>query len=293
MIKQIYAKKILSHSKKPDPWFGIKYGMNLYRGCQHQCIYCDSRSECYQIDNFHDIHVKVNAIELLEKELDGKRVKGTVGTGSMNDPYMPIEKELKMTRKALEVIKRYCFPVHVITKSNLVVRDTKILKDISKTYAAVSFTITTTDDNLAKKIEPGAPLPSERFKAVEILASAGIYTGITMMPILPFLEDSVENIQNIVEKSHKHGARYIIPAFGMTLRDRQRVYYYEKLDKYFPGISSKYKLKFGEKYGCAANESDKLKRMFKDLCKEYKIDSRMKKYEDTVPEQLSMFMDKG
>ena len=123
MIREIQAKVLLSHAKQPDPWFGIKYGMNLYWGCQHQCIYCDSRSECYQIENFADILVKVNGIELLRKELASKRVKGTVGTGSMNDPYMPLEEELNLTGRALKVIAQFGFPVHVITKSDLVLRD--------------------------------------------------------------------------------------------------------------------------------------------------------------------------
>ena len=234
MIKEIQAKVLLSHVKQPDPWFGLKYGMNLYRGCQHQCIYCDSRSECYQIENFADILVKVNGIELLRKELASKRVKGTIGTGSMNDPYMPLERELNLTGRALKVIAQFGFPVHVITKSDLVLRDLDTLCEINRRYAAVSFTITTTDDELAKRLEPGAPLVSNRLRAIRVLANRGIHTGITMMPVLPFIEDSEDNITQIVQKAHEHGAAYIIPSFGMTLRDRQRAYYYEKLDRLFP-----------------------------------------------------------
>jgi DNA repair photolyase len=157
---------MLSHVKQPDTWFGLKYNMNLYRGCQHQCIYCDSRSECYQIENFSDILYKENAIELLENELARKRVKGTIGTGSMNDPYMPVEKKLKLTRRALELIARFRFPVHIITKSDLVLRDLDLLQRINEVYTAVSFTITTADDQLAKKLEPGASPPSARFRAM-------------------------------------------------------------------------------------------------------------------------------
>ena len=152
MIKEIQAKTILSHSKAPDPWFGIQYTMNLYRGCQHQCIYCDSRSDCYQIENFNDTLVKVNALELLRKELPGKRVKGTVGTGSMNDPYAPVEKQYQLTRGALQLFVEHGFPVHVLTKSKLVMRDVDLLRQIEQdTQALVSFTITTCDDDSGKK----------------------------------------------------------------------------------------------------------------------------------------------
>ena len=225
MIKEITAKTLLSSAKQPDPWFGIKYTMNLYRGCQHQCIYCDSRSECYQIEDFdHDVLVKANALDLLREELPRKRVKGTVGTGSMNDPYMPLEAKLNLTGRALEIIADHRFPVHVITKSDLVVRDADILADIGRVYAAVSFTVTAADDDLSRKLEPGAPPTSKRFAALAALAARGIYTGVTMMPILPFIEDNAENIAGIVAQAAAAGASYIMPAFGMTLRDRQRAY---------------------------------------------------------------------
>ena len=148
MIKEIQAKTLLARVKGPDDCFGLYYNLNLYRGCQHQCIYCDSRSECYQIEDFdHDVLIKVNAIELLRRELAGKRVIGTIGTGSMNDPYMPLEAEVRLTRRALEAIAAFGFPVHVITKSDLVLRDIDLLEEIGrKTYAAVTFTVTTADD---------------------------------------------------------------------------------------------------------------------------------------------------
>ena len=230
-VRGIQAKVLVSRVKQPDNWFGLKYNMNLYRGCQHQCIYCDSRSECYQIENFNtDVLVKANAIDLLRKELASKRVKGTIGTGSMNDPYMPLEEKLNFTGRALAVIAEFHFPVHVMTKSDLVLKDLDTLCQINRVYAAVSFTITTADDELAKKLEPGAPLVSERFRAMKTLADHDIHTGVTMMPILPFIEDDEENIRRIVEQAHAHGAAYIIPWFGMSLRDRQRAYYYDKLD---------------------------------------------------------------
>ena len=267
MIKEITAKTLLSSAKQPDPWFGIKYTMNLYRGCQHQCIYCDSRSECYQIEDFdHDVLVKANALDLLRDELPRKRVKGTVGTGSMNDPYMPLEAKLNLTGRALEIIADHRFPVHVITKSDLVVRDADILADIGRVYAAVSFTVTAADDDLSRKLEPGAPPTSRRFAALAALAARGIYTGVTMMPILPFIEDNAENIAGIVAQAAAAGASYIMPGFGMTLRDRQRAYYYGQLDRLFPGLREQYEARFGDQYSAAANDAKKLERLFGELC---------------------------
>jgi len=289
MIKEIRAKKILSHLKQPDSWFGLKYNMNIYRGCQHGCIYCDSRSQCYQIDNFDVINVKVNAVELLKKELPSKREKGTVGTGSMSDPYIPLERDYRLTRESLKVIANNSFPVHMITKSSLVVRDIDILKEINRIYAAVSFTITTSDDKMAEKIEPCAPPPSKRYDAMKALAYEGIYTGVTMMPILPFLEDSEHNIRSIVEKAAEHGAKYIIPYLGLTLRDKQRAYYYKRLDELFPGVRRKYEAKYGNSYQCTVGDSNNLMTKFRDLCSKYGIKTRMDKYEEEKYEQLSLF----
>jgi len=289
MIKDIQAKVMLNHIPQPDTWFGLKYTMNLYRGCQHQCIYCDSRSACYQIENFKDILVKTNAVDLLRGELARKRIKGTIGTGSMNDPYMPIEKKRELTRRALEVIAEQHFPVHVLTKSDLVLRDLEILRRISQAYAAVSFTITTADDQLGKKLEPGASLVSHRLRAMKAFAEAGIYTGVVMMPILPFLEDNEENITQIVKLAHEHGASYIIPAIGMTLRKGSRDYYYEKLDAQFPGARQKYERKFGDKYQCQGNNVEKLEEVFAALCDEYGIATRITPFKPALVKQLDLW----
>src|SRR5512137_1583093 len=197
MIREIQAKTLLARVKGHDDLFGLYYNMNLYRGCQHQCIYCDSRSECYQIENLnHEVLVKANAIELLRRELAGKRIIGTIGSGSMKDPYMPLEADVRLTRRALEVIAGFGFPVHVITKSDLVLRDIDLLEEISrKTYAAVTFTITTADDAMSKRLEPGAPDSSQRLAALGALSQHGILTGVTLMPVLPFIEDTEDNIR--------------------------------------------------------------------------------------------------
>ena len=289
-IREIQAKVLLSHVKQPDDWFGLRYTMNLYRGCQHRCIYCDSRSACYQIDNFDTkVLVKANAIELLRKELASKRVKGTIGTGSMHDPYMPAEAELNLTGQALNVIAEFRFPVHVMTKSDLVLRDLDTLRIINQVYAAVSFTITTPDDELGKKLEPGAPSVSQRFRAMRILADHGIRTGVTMMPILPFIEDNEENIRQIVGLAHAHGASHVIPWFGMSLRDRQRAYYYDKLDALFPELSQKYERTFGEQYACAARNADRLSTLFHELCEQYDIATGIEAYQPTTATQMSLF----
>jgi DNA repair photolyase len=288
MIREITARVLLSSSKHPDSWFGIKYTMNLYRGCQHQCIYCDSRSECYQIENFGDILVKANAIDLLRKELPRKRVKGTVGTGSMNDPYMPLEAERRLTAQALAVIAENRFPVHIITKSDLVLRDVEMLREIAKVYATVSVTITTVDDALSKKIEPGAPPSSRRFRAIETLVANGIQAGVTMMPILPFIEDDEENIAAIVARAHDAGAAYVLPGFGMTMRDRQRAYFFDQLDRLFPRLRPRYAQLYGDRYDCPDPNALRLQKVFGELCARYGMPMRIPLYKPEPPPQLPL-----
>jgi DNA repair photolyase len=291
MIKEIQAKVMLSTVRGEDRIFGLKYNMNLYRGCQHRCIYCDSRSACYEIENFDgDILVKVNAIELLEKELPRKRVIGTIGTGSMNDPYMPVEKHFNLTGRALEVIARFGFPVHIITKSDLVLRDIALLEAINHVHASVCFTLTTVDDTLAKRVEPLAPPPSARLAAMQALAEHGIPVGTTLMPVLPFIEDNAANISAIVEQTALHGGKFIIPWFGMSLRDRQREYYYARLDESFPGLRVKYEKRFGSRYGCSANNAPMLEKHFRQLCSATGLATCVPCYQpEPEPRQLALW----
>src|SRR5512136_556932 len=289
MIHEVTARTLLSSAKQLDPWFGIKYTMNLYRGCQHQCIYCDSRSACYQIENFADVLVKVNAIDLLKKELPRKRVKGTIGTGSMSDPYLPLEATRRLTAQALEVIAAQQFPVHVLTKSDLVLRDLETLRVIGQLYAAISFTITTADDELGKKVEPGAPLVSRRFAAMARLAGADLLTGALLMPVLPFIEDNPENIRAIVQRAKECGASYILASFGMTLRDRQRAYYYAQLNRLFPGLRQQYERQYGDRYSAAAREARHLEQIFREACERKGIATRMPFYEPALPLQPALF----
>lgn len=288
MIRLITAKTLLSSVRQPDPWFGLRYSLNLYRGCQHQCIYCDSRSECYRIEDFRDILVKSNAIDLLRKELSRKRTRGTIGTGSMNDPYMPLEAKVGLTGRALDVIAEHRFPVHVLTKSDLVTRDIDRLVQIGRVYAAASFTITTIDDDLSREVEPGAPPTSRRLSAMQALAASGVLTGAMMMPILPFLEDDEANITAIVERTKDHGGTYVVAAFGMTLRDRQRAYYYAQLDRRFPGLSTAYRRTYGNRYECPTPNAVRLEQVYREACERVGLATRMPVYAATSTSQLSL-----
>jgi DNA repair photolyase len=240
--------------------------MNLYRGCTHRCIYCDSRSECYQIEDFDgEILVKTNAIERLKQELTPRRQRGRIGTGSMNDPYQAVERKFQLTRQALAVIAERGFPVHIITKSDLVTRDLDLLQEINREQALVSFTLTTVDDELARKVEPFAPLPSARLRAMRSLRSAGIRCGVTMMPILPWIEDNPDNISAILHAAADAGAEYVLPAFGMSMRDRQRDYYYARLDELFPELSRQYRQRYGNQYQVPAPNAAELYPLFTRL----------------------------
>jgi len=179
--------------------------------------------------------------------------------------------------------------VHVITKSDLVLRDLDTLCEINRVYAAVSFTVTAAGDDLAKKVEPGAPLVSARLRAMRVLVEHGIHTGLTMMPVLPFIEDNEENIRQIVEQAHAHGAAYIMPSFGVTLRDRQRAYYYERLDEQFPGLRQKYERAYGDRYHCPVPDAERLTEVFDDLCRQHGIATRMRLYQPDAARQLSLF----
>ena len=278
IVREIAAKTLLSRIRGIDTYFGLDYAMNLYRGCQHRCIYCDSRSKCYGIDEFdREVLVKANAIERLHDELPRKRRRGIIGTGSMNDPYMPLERDVELTRRALVAIAQYGFGVHIVTKSDLVVRDIDVLEKIARTNsAAVSLTVTTMDDGLARRVEPGAPPTSVRLQTLEVLAQHGIETRIALMPILPFLEDTKENVVGIVEAGRRVGVRAIVPWFGMSLRDRQRAYFYARLDEAFPGLRARYQTAFGQDYMCPSPRAEELARAFHRLCASYGIDTAVK-----------------
>jgi DNA repair photolyase len=295
MVTPIQARTILSKIRGgPDEWFGIAYSMNVYRGCLHACIYCDTRSTCYKIGDLSDIRVKINAPQLLSKELRSKKQKVTIGTGSMNDPYMPPEKDLQVVRKCLEIIAAFQFPVHVMTKSSLITRDTDILKEIGKVYVAASFTITSATDSLSARLEPGAPVTSERLKAMEHLSKHGIYCGVSMMPVLPFINDNEENVKELFSMAANAGASYIMPWFGLTQREGQREYFHDQLELQFPGIKEKYEMKFGKAYTCNSPLANQLYSLSEELSDKHQIPLKMKHYRNANPgNQMSMFSDEG
>ncbi|WP_297417565.1 radical SAM protein [Clostridium sp.] len=291
----IDAKTIVSGYSESSTWFGNNYNMNIYKGCCHGCIYCDSRSECYRIDNFDTVRAKKYALALINKELRSKKRTGVIGTGAMSDPYNPFEKEYKLTRGALELINTYGFGISMITKSDLITRDIDIIKKISShSPVLIKVTITTCNDELCRKIEPNVAVSSKRFAAISELSKNGIFAGVLLMPVLPFLEDNEENIEGIVKLAYENGAKFIYPAFGVTLRQNQRDWYYKKLDEKFPGIKQKYIKEFGNNYECYSPKAKLLWELLKKECTRYGILYKMKDIIEAYKngydhDQLSLF----
>ena len=248
-----------------------KGNMNIYRGCTHGCIYCDSRSVCYNMPHdFEDVLVKANAPTLLEAALKGKRKKMMVGMGSMSDPYMHCEKELLHTRKCLEIVDRYGFGFTLITKSDLVLRDLDLIKSInSKSKAVVQMTLTTFDENLCRILEPNVATTKQRFDALMKLKEAGIPTVVWLCPILPFINDTEENLRGILDLCIKAGVKGIICfEMGLTLREGNREFFYKKLDRHFPGMKEKYIQAFGDSYYCTSPANQQLMKIFRSVCNE-------------------------
>ena len=279
------------HYVKAQGLLSNNNGMNIYRGCEHGCIYCDSRSRCYNMNHaFEDIEVKINAPELLEQALKHKRKRCMIGTGSMSDPYMPLEKELKLTRKCLEIIDKYNFGFTLITKSDLVLRDLDLLKKINeKTKCVVQMTITTFDDELCRIIEPNVCVTSRRIEVLKILHENNIPTIVWMTPILPFINDNEENIMNILKACKKAGVYGIMTfGIGLTLREGDREYYYEKLDSYFPGLKNRYIRKYGNSYELKVPDEERLYKLLTSYCTANNIEYRP----DRLFKYLYTFKDK-
>ena len=248
-----------------------KNGMNLYRGCSHGCIYCDSRSSCYHIEHdFEDIEVKENAIELLENALLRKRSKCMLGTGSMTDPYIPLETELQNVRKALLLAEQYGFGFTLITKSSRVLRDIDLLKRINeKTKCVIQMTLTTFDENLCQKLEPNVSTTKERFETLKQLNEAGIPTVVWLCPILPFINDTEENIRGILQYCIEAKVFGIICfGMGLTLREGSREYFYSQLDELFPKMKEKYIRHYGSQYVINSPNNIRLMKLFHQLCEE-------------------------
>ena len=289
-MHEVEAKHILS----------AQNGMNIYRGCSHGCIYCDARSTCYQMNHaFEDIEVKKNAPELLESALRSKRKKCVIGTGAMCDPYLHIEKELRLTRRCLELIDEYGFGLAIQTKSDMILRDLDLLKSINrKSKCVVQMTLTTYDENLCKIVEPNVCTTARRIEVLDIMREEGIPTVVWMTPILPFINDTQENILGLLEacrKTQVYGI--IIFQLGLTLRDGDRQYYYAKLDQHFPGMKERYKRVYGNASELPVPEQKELMKLVRQkchesgiVCDEAKIFRYMHEYEDKqAGKQLTLF----
>lgn len=282
-MNRAVCKNILSSYNKENGWFGTNYTANLYLGCSHGCIYCDSRNSFYNILNFNSVKPKVNAIEIVKKNLRSKRKKGVISTGAMSDPYNPLEKKLELTRSFLKEIDKEGFGVSIDTKSSLVTRDIDMLKKIQKhSPVIVKLTITTFNDSLSKKIERHVDSTSKRFDALKKLSDNGIYAGVILLPILPFINDNEENIKNIIKRAYECNAKFVLNHFlGVTLRGNQKNYFYKRLKEIFP------KGNLVEKYEKIHNGNDNYislknqipSKAFKEECERYNI---LYKMEDII-----------
>ena len=273
----IPAKTIL-HRVKDRRWFGCEYNMNLYRGCSHGCIYCDSRSDCYRVEDFDHVRCKADALRILRDELGRRVLPGVVLTGAMSDPYNPHERTELLTRHALELLSAYGFGVAIETKSDLVTRDLDLLREIGRQAPVLcKLSITACDDRMAAVIEPYAAPSSARFAALERLSAAGIFAGVLMMPLLPWITDSEENVRGIVRRAAEAGARFVYPAMGLTMRDGQREYFYRELEARFPGegLAGRYRQRYGSRYRCAVPRAAALFGVFEAACRQYGLLYRM------------------
>lgn len=288
------------HYVKAKGILSARNGMNLYRGCSHGCIYCDSRSLCYRMDHaFEDIEVKENAIELLEDALRRKRAKCMLSTGSMTDPYLPLEEELGYVRRALALAERYGFGFTLITKSDRVLRDLDLLRAINeKAKCVVQMTLTTFDEDLCRKLEPNVSTTRARFEALLQLQRAGIPTVVWLCPILPFLNDTEENIRGILNYCIEAGVRGVICfGMGLTLREGSREHFYRQLDRLFPGLKERYIRAYGTQYVLNSPQNGALMRLFHQTCEAHGIlhdNDEIFRYlsafeEKSAPAQLSLF----
>ncbi len=273
-------------------------GINLYRGCTHGCIYCDSRSKCYQMKHdFEDIEVKRNAPSILKEQLRRKRKPCMIGTGAMCDPYIHLEEELQITRQCISIIERYGFGLSILTKSSRILRDLDLLKAINKkTKCVVQITLTTYDEDLCRKIEPNVSATLERVNVLNIMKHEGIPTVVWLGPILPFINDTEENLRGLLDYCVNANVRGILCfGFGVTMREGNREYFYEQLDRFFPGLKKEYIRTFGNAYVCNSPNHNHLMSIFRKACEKHgiiwkpdEVFSYLKQFEEKE-QQLSLF----
>lgn len=288
------------HFRQAKGILSSKNGMNLYRGCTHGCIYCDARSKCYQMDHpFEDVEVKSNAVDLLENALKRKREKCVIGTGAMSDPYIPVEEELRNTRKCLELIDRYGFGLAIQTKSNRILRDLDLIKKINaKAKCVVQMTLTTYDEKLCRILEPNVSTTKERAEVLTIMRDNGIPTVVWLSPLLPFINDTEENLKGVLQYCVEARVYGILCfGIGLTLREGNREYFYQNLDRHFPGLKKIYQETYGNSYEVISNRNDALMRIFYDTCRAHgiicdndKLFRYLHQFEDKqYTEQISLF----
>ena len=285
-IREIEAKSILRKHKKIDSWFISRYGMNLYRGCTHNCVYCDGRSEAYYVDGEFgkDVTVKVNAIELLRRELDPKRKRVPFKRsfimmgGGVGDSYQPLERKYELTRKALELMYEYNLPVHMLTKSTLIKRDIDILKRINEqSRAIVSFSFSSVDDKISAVFEPGVPPPDERLNTISFFKNEGIACGMFLLPVIPFITDTSELLEQTISRAREAGVDFVIFG-GMTLKEgRQKDYFFDALRRTHPELIVEYRNIYrGSEWGEATREYyGSISQRFNSIAKKYKMPKRM------------------
>ncbi len=295
-MEYVKTRTIMTKSDKGSHWFGIDYHMNLYKGCSYGCIYCDSRSDAYHIENFDVVRSKENALKILEEELSSKQYKGVVSFGTLSDPYNKEEEMYEITRGALELIKKYEFGVSIDTKSDLILRDVDLLKEIQeKNNVIIKISVTTYEDELSRVLEPHVISSTRRFEVLNILRKNGIYAGILMTPVLPFITDSEDNIKTIVSKACENKAKFVYTKMGMTLRRRAREYYYEQIDKLYPGLSFDYKSVYEKNVVVNPLKYKDLLEIFVNECNKYHVLCDMSEiiqdYKRKIPtrEQISLF----
>ena len=289
------AKQLLTPVKVGmKDFFYADWNMNLYRGCCHGCIYCDSRSLCYHLDHFDTVRPKENALALLESEMRSKRKPGVITMGAMSDPYNPLEEDLHLTHGALELMLRHGFGAAFTTKSALCARDADLLAAIARRAPVCArLTITCAEDALCQRIEPDVSPSSQRFAALEQLSQAGVYAGVWLNPVLPFITDTEENIVSILRQTAAAGGKFVVCFFGMTLRSGNREYYLDALQRDFPGIREKYLSTFGNAYECTAPNAQRLYEVFKAECTRLGLAWRFRDVNAGMmqhqPKQMSLF----
>lgn len=290
-MEYIDTKTILTNSRPNNYYLYADHVMNIYRGCSHGCIYCYARSSFYEkTDNFANIRAKKDALRIIRDDLLKKKKTGVILTGGASDPYNPEEKEHKLTRNALELINAYRFGICIITKSDLVTRDTDILLDIKEhSPSTVNFTITCSCDELCGKVEPFVSSTTERFKAIEQLAKNGIITGVLIDPVIPYITDTVENVSELVKMSKNHGAKYVYISTFVTMADIQRDYFYQEAEKHFPRISDKYKAKYKNYYRYRSPNAKKLWNVFVEECEKEGINYDMKAANQMIRRNYGIF----